>query len=132
MRRRPRVSEAQEVLAAAFGARAMARGERRRLVEEEELREPPRTKERPAATLEHEPAGDPSPDLPRADEPPVLVVEHATVAEQQPPGFGGDDVAGRRDPVLTRHGAEMLRRSARVGDRAGSTRPPSRAHHRRV
>jgi hypothetical protein len=88
----------------------MTRRQRRGLVEEEQLGELPRTEQFPAPTLEPEPAGDPSPDLPVADELPGLVVQDSAVPEQESPRFGRDDVPERRDPVAARHDAPHARR----------------------
>src|SRR5712692_3526207 len=57
----------------------------RRLVQEEQLGEPARAQQFPAAALEHQLAGDPPPNLPCADQLSVLVLEDAPVPEQESP-----------------------------------------------
>src|SRR6266496_1014037 len=99
----PEIAELDEVLAAAFGARPVACCEGGGLVEEEELGEPPGLEQLSAPPLELESAGDPSPDLPVADQPSALVVKDASVAEQEPASLGGDDVPERRHPVAAWH-----------------------------
>ena len=103
VRIQPRFSKAHEVLAAALRARAVAGGEGGSLVQEEQLGEPARAEERPAASLEFEPARYPPPDLPLSDQLAVPVVQDSPVAEQEPPSFGCDDVAERSDSVAQRH-----------------------------
>src|SRR5262245_17522873 len=79
-RPREELAEAHVVLPAAQGARPVARRERGRLVEEEELRELARLEQRlavPAAELE--PARDPAPRRPAPADPPLVVVQAAAV-----------------------------------------------------
>ena len=100
-------AEAVVVLPAAQRARAVPGGERRRLVEEEELGEPARLHHRPALPApELEPAGDPALHLEVAANASVRVVQAAAVAVDQAAGRGGDQLAARRDPVLERHRAQ--------------------------
>lgn len=111
MRLCPRLAEEQEILTATLCAGTVTGRECRRLVQEEEFGEPSRLQEDAAAALEFEPAGDPPLHLPCPDQPAMLVVQHAPVAEQEPPRIGGDDLSGRRDPVASWHGAWMVRPS---------------------
>jgi hypothetical protein len=110
----PKVAEAHEVFAAALRAGAVASGQGRRLVQEEQLGEPTRTEQWPAAALELEPTGDPSTNLPRADQLAVLVVEDAAVSEEQPTSFRRDDLSERRDPIAQRHGATWYSRQSHL------------------
>src|SRR6266508_2023987 len=105
---RPCLAKAQEVFAPALRTGPVAGSEGCGLVQEEELGEPARAHQLPAPALELEPAGDPPPDLPRPDQPAVVVVQHAPVAEQEPPGFGGDDVPERGDSVASRHSGNIV------------------------
>jgi hypothetical protein len=116
----PRLPKSNEVLTAALGAGAVARGQCRDLVQEEELGEPAGTKERAAPPFELEPARDPPADLPVAYQVPLFVVEDAAVCEEQPPRLCGDDVAERCDPVASRHGLDMVREGSRVPALGGS------------
>jgi hypothetical protein len=82
----------------------MTGGERRHLVEEEELREPTGLHERravPAAKLEA--ARDPAPPGETPADPPLLVMEASAVAVHQPSARVCDQVSERRDAVLQRH-----------------------------
>src|SRR5439155_698171 len=81
----------------------------------------------PTAALELQPAGDPSPDLPRSNQPPVPVVEHAPVPVQQPARGRLDDVAERSDPVAQRHPRLSLSERISPSTPARSRRPP-RSH----
>src|SRR5262249_17699975 len=86
----------------------VAGGERRGLVEEEEFRIAVRHHHRRAmSALELEHAGDPLPrrPAPRAQRPVGAMERAAAVAEHEPPVWGGDDVALRRDRVLEGHRA---------------------------
>src|SRR5712691_7930858 len=104
MRVRPCLAEAHEVVAPALRTRPVAGSEGCRLVQEEELGEPARAHQLAAPALELESAGDPPLNLPLADQPTVVVVPDPSVAEQESPRFGGDDVPERRDSVASRHG----------------------------
>jgi hypothetical protein len=84
----------------------MTRGERRRFVQEEQLGPAPGREHHAMPPLELEPAHDPALEPPRLDDAPVLVVQHAAVAD---PGAARRDRvqrAVRIDPVLERHGAQ--------------------------
>ena len=103
----PDGSEAVVVGAAAQGARAMTGSEGSRLVEEEQLGEPPRLQQWPAQpAAELEPAADPPLSVIAAADAAVLVVEAAPVSVDQPTPRLGDEIAERRDPVLQRHQTE--------------------------
>ena len=96
--------QAVVVLAAAERARPVAGRHRRRLVEEEELRELPRLEERPPQPApELEPAGDPAPGVVAAPDPAGAVVQAAAVPVDEPAGRVCDELAERRYPVLERH-----------------------------
>ena len=100
----PELAEAHVVLAAAERARTVPGRERGRLVQEEQLGELPRLHQRlavPAAELE--PARDPAPRRPAPADPSLLVVQAAAVPVDEPAGGVRDQVAARRDAVLTRH-----------------------------
>ena len=85
----------------------MAGGERRRLVEEEQLREPARLQQpRPLPAPELEPAGDPALDREAAADPAGLVVQAAAVAVDEAAGRVRDQLPERRDAVLQRHRVE--------------------------
>jgi hypothetical protein len=82
----------------------VAGGERRRLVEEEELGEAARLQlVDPPAAFELEPAGDPPFDLEPSDDVPAPVVQTPSVAVHEPARGIGDQLAERRDAVLQRH-----------------------------
>ena len=93
----------------AVRARSVAGGERRRLVEEEELGPRSWSHDRAPAPAKLRPAGDPAPDLPRADDPPGVVVQHAAVAHQRAALGCGDDLARGSDAVLARHFGQNAR-----------------------
>ena len=102
----PERGEACVVLAPAERARAVTGGERGRLVEEEQLCEPPRLQLRtavPAAELQ--PARDPSPAVVMAPDPTARVVQAAAVSVDEPACGIGDELAERSDAVLKRHSA---------------------------
>src|SRR5581483_7938343 len=121
--RPPERHEMPVVVPAAERARAVAGGEGRRLVEEEQLREAARPHERLAPPVaEPEPARDPPLTGVAAPDAPVLVVQTAAVAVHEPPRRVCDQVAERRDPVLPRHQAGPDRsRRERNGDTAAGT-----------
>ena len=106
----PRADERHEavvVLAAAERTRPVAGGERRRLVEEEQLREPAGLEQpRPLPVLELEPAGDPALDGEAAPDPAGLVVEAAAVSVDETAGRVRDQLAEGRDAILQRHRVE--------------------------
>jgi hypothetical protein len=82
----------------------MAGGERRRLVEEEQLGEPSRLQQRTAPpTAEAEPAGDPAPPGVMSADPSRLVVQAAAVAVDEAAIGHGDQLAEGRDAVLQGH-----------------------------
>ena len=121
MRGRHEVAEADEVRAAALGARTMACRQGERLVEEEERRVVLRVPLPDASAPELERARDPgaadvvTPDVPGAG----AVVQAAPVARPGPSARGGDDVAEGVDPVARRGG-----RGAHATTRAGSRSRP--------
>src|SRR5439155_20482520 len=99
------------VLAPAQRARAMPRGERGRLVEEEQLREAARLHEWPAMPIaELEPAGDPALAVEPPADPPRGIVEAAPVPVHQAPGRIGHKLAERRHAVLERRVAVTVAR----------------------
>jgi hypothetical protein len=100
----PEVAEAHIVLAPAERAGPVPGGEGGRLVEEEQLGEPPRLEERravPAAELQA--ARDPAPPGVAPADPALVVVETTTIAVDEPAGRIGDELRERRDPVSKRH-----------------------------
>ena len=112
MDRAPDLHEPHVVLSPAEGARAMAGGERGRLVQEEQLREPAGLHHRrPVPPAERQPAGDPA----LAVEPPPddagIVVQAAAVPVDGATCRIGDQVAERCHPVPSRHRAVRSRRT---------------------
>ena len=100
----PARREAHEVLAPAERAGAVPGGERRHLVEEEELGEAARLEQRPLMpVLELQPARDPALAVVAAPDPPGLVVQAALVAVDEPAPRIGDELAEGRHAVLERH-----------------------------
>jgi hypothetical protein len=100
----PQRREPVVVLASALGARAVTGRERRRLVEEEELREAPGTHERrTAATAELQAARDPAPHLVRPADAAVRVVQAATVAVDEAAGRIRDQFSERSHSGPQRH-----------------------------
>jgi len=100
----PQRAEPLVVPAAAECTRAMPGSERGRLVEEEELGELARLEQRmtvPAA--EGQAAGDPASPVVAPADPPVRVVETASVAVDEAARRIRDELAERRDAVLERH-----------------------------
>src|SRR4051794_7209881 len=96
----PAREEAVVVLAAAERARAMAGCERGRLVEEEQLREPPGLQERRAVPiLEPQPACNPPFAVVAAADAAVVVVQAAAVAVDEAALGRGDEVTERRDAI---------------------------------
>jgi hypothetical protein len=80
-------------------------GERRRLVEEEQLREAAGLHQWLAMPApEPEAASDPAPGGVVSADPTGSVVEAAPVAVHEPSRGVGDQLAERRDPVPERHG----------------------------
>ena len=103
----PDLAESHVVGAAAERARPVAGGERRRLVEEEELREPAGLHQRPALpAAELQAACDPALAVVAPPDPPLGVVEAAAVAVDEASRWIGDEVAERRHTVLARHPAD--------------------------
>ena len=99
----PELAEADVVLAPAQRAGSVSGGERRRLVEEEELREAAGLKQMLAAPAsELEAAGDPALAGVPATDSAEGVVEAAAIAVYEAPGGVGNQLAERRDPVLAR------------------------------
>ena len=97
----PDVTEADVVLAPAERTWAMTCGERGRLVQEEQLRELARLQQRtPVPAPELQPAGDPPSYRPLSPNAPEIVVQTATVAVHEPPGWVRDELAEGRDAVL--------------------------------
>ena len=100
----PQLAEPLVVGTATQGARTVTGSERRRLVEEEELREATRLQQRgsvPAAELE--PARDPASDGEAPADPTLVVVEASAVPVDQAARWIGDQLPERRDTVLQRH-----------------------------
>ena len=116
VRGRHQVAEADEVRAAALGARTVACREGERLVEEEQRRVVLRVPLPDASAPELECARDPgatdvvTPDVPGAG----AVVQAAPVARPGPSPRGGDDLAEGVDPIARRggHGAHATTRAA--------------------
>jgi hypothetical protein len=77
---------------AALGAGPMASGERRRLVEEEELRPRVGLQQLAMASAKRRAAGDPAPYLPGAHDAPGIIMQDATVAHQRATLWDGDDL----------------------------------------
>src|SRR6185312_15828056 len=102
----PDRTEAVVVLAPAERARAVAGGERRGLVDEEELGELARLHHRAALpALELEPAGDPAAHRPAAADGPPVVVQASAVAVDEPARGRRDQLPERRDAVPEGHQA---------------------------
>ena len=100
----PDVTEADVVLATTEGTRTVTRGERGRLVQEEELGELARLEQRaPVPAPELQSARDPASHRPLSSDAPEIVVQTATVAVHEPSRGMRDDLAEGRDPVLERH-----------------------------
>jgi len=105
----PECTEANVVLTTTESARPMAGGERGRLVEEEELREPAGLEEPrspPAAKLE--PAGDPAPPVVAPADAARLVVQTSAVAVDEATRRVGDQLAEWCHPILQRHVVSTL------------------------
>jgi len=96
----------------------MTRGERRRIVQEEELGVAAGLQQLAPAALEVEPAGDPARALERPPDLPGRVVQAAPVPEHEAPA-GVDELAEWGHPVAVRH---QLDRTARPVPR-GVERP---------
>jgi len=104
MHRAPDRREADVVLVPAQGARAVARGERGRLVQEEQLGEPAGLQQgRPMPVAEAEPARDPSRAGVATTDATVVVVEAATVPLLEPARGIGDELTEGGDAVPLRH-----------------------------
>jgi hypothetical protein len=102
MRQLPQREEALVVLAPAERTGTVSGCERGRLVEEEQLGEPAGLQERRAVpVLEAQAAGDPALAVVAPADPPGFVVQAAAVPVDEPARRGGDQVAERRDPILT-------------------------------
>src|SRR6185312_1076686 len=102
----PDRAEAVVVLAPAERARAVAGGERRGLVDEEELGELARLHHRAALpALELEPAGDPAAHRPAAADVARGVVQAAAVPVDKPTGKRRDQLYERRDTIPEGHHA---------------------------
>ena len=100
----PDLPEPHVVLAAAERARAMPRGERGRLIEEEQLGEAARLQQRLAMPpVEPEPARDPALAAEPPPDPTVFVVQAPPVPVHEPASGFGDQFAERRHAVLQRH-----------------------------
>src|SRR3954469_3382706 len=105
----PARGERAVVLAPAQGAGAVARCERRRLVEEEELGEPAGLQQRRAVpAAERQLAGDPAPACEAPANGPVSVVQAAAVAVDETASGFRHELTQRRDPVLQRR-SSLLR-----------------------
>jgi len=102
--RAPDRREANVVLAPAQGARAVARGERGHLIQEEQLGEPAGLQQgHPMPVAEAEPARDPSRAGVAATDPAVVVVQAPTVPVHEPARGIGDELTEGGDAVLQRH-----------------------------
>ena len=100
----PQLAESDVVHAAAERARSVPGGERRRLVEEEQLGELARLEEpRALPAAELEPARDPASRRPPPPDPPCVVVEATAVPVDETARGIGDEVAEGRDAVLQGH-----------------------------
>ena len=100
----PQLAEVLVVGATTQRARTMTGGERRHLVEKEELREPTGLHEgRAVPAAEFEAARDPAPAGEAPADPALLVVEAPAVPVHQPSALVCDQVSERRDAVLQRH-----------------------------
>src|SRR3954471_11734310 len=100
----PQRDEAVVVLAPAQRACAVPGGHRRRLVEEEQLREAAGLEQRRAVpAAKAQPARDPAPARVATADLPGVVVQAAAVAVDQPARRIGDQLAEWRDPVAPRH-----------------------------
>jgi hypothetical protein len=98
------VEEAVVVGPAAQRAGAVAGGERRPLVEDEELGEPARLQEAlPFPPAELEPAGDPAQAIVVAADAAAGVVQAAAISVDEPAARVGDQLAEWRDAVLEWH-----------------------------
>ena len=97
----------------ALGARAMTGCKGRGLVQEEQLRVPPRGHDGPMPPAELQDAGDPPPAREGAADALVAVVQAAAVAHQGAPRFDGDQLAERRDAILARIGGHSSARRCR-------------------
>jgi uncharacterized membrane protein len=112
----PDRTESVVVLAATERAGTVPRRERRRLVEEEQLGEPPGLEQGPAQPpTELKPAGDPAPAVVDPADSAVLVVQAAAVPVDEAACRVGDQLAERRDTVPERHPAANL--PGRTGSR---------------
>jgi hypothetical protein len=98
------LEETDVILAATERARTVPGGERRDLVEKEELGEPPRLQQRlTVPTAELQLTRDPALAVVTAANLPVAVVETTAVAVDQPARRIRDELAERRDAVLEWH-----------------------------
>jgi hypothetical protein len=105
----------QEVVVRAAAERAgpVPGRERRRLVQEEELREATRLHERPPApAAKFEPTGDPALDLIAPTDASVVVVEAATVAVDKPPRGIRNQLSQGCDSILERHSSRSIAEAA--------------------
>lgn len=92
----PDLAEADVVVAPAKGAGAVPGGERRRLVEEEQLGETARLHQRGTVPpFEPQPAGDPAFSVVSAADAPGFVVQAAAVPVDEPSSRIGDQIAER-------------------------------------
>jgi hypothetical protein len=94
---------------ATLGAWAIARGERRRVVEEEELRISTGAQQVAVTILEPQPTGDPEPARVAAPNPTFVVVEASAIAEHEPSPRVGDDLTEGCHAVAARHAASASR-----------------------
>jgi hypothetical protein len=81
----------------------MPRTERRRLVEKEQLGPPARSHDLPMPSPELETARDPTPNLRMTHDSPRIVVQNASVTEDEPASFKRHDLTERCNPILQRH-----------------------------
>ena len=124
----PHLGKADVVLATAQRARPVTGGERRRLIQEEELREPAGLHERGSVpATKFEPTRDPAPAGVSAPDPPRCVVQASTIAVHEPSCRMRDQLAGGRDSVLERHAQVSGGRPTRapaIARRPGRRSPP--------
>src|SRR5579859_5142387 len=123
---KPGVDEAVVVAPAALGAWAVAGGERRRLVEEEQLGVAVGLHQLASAALELQQASDPAPPHPALQRQQLLVHRvkaAAAVAEQRAARRRLDDLAPRRYAILQRHATYS---SSRIGRQRLEAYPAAR------
>jgi len=108
-RSRPVPAKLEIPASPALRARAVARGQGRGLVEEEELGVAPGRHDPAPAPLEPQHADDPALADPGAPDVSIGVVQAAAVAHQRAAGRCRDQLAERRDAILSRHERAVIR-----------------------